>query len=780
MKKIHYLTAIAGFALLAGTAFAGRPEARKPMRVSAATIAKAAEADIPTDWVDMGQGKFTEDIITLYENYDAPTYDVTVQRDAAASGWYRIVNPFAGNPTVDDWSGCEMYDDKDYYIVINATDPAHVHIPMCEIGVNGFGDDLSLISVSAYPDPYELWLDDDEAAAMAGVLVDGVITFEAEESLVLVSEYGAEQTNISGAFRLELPSVSPEPGPEPGPDPLTPPFEESFATADFLNTFTVIDANRDGTGWTDYLGSAQISYNSEMAMDDWLITPALKLEGGRKYSFKVDVMTGSGSDKEAFEVMFGTSPAVDAMTGTVIARQEIAHTRYQTYDGIIAPAESGVYYVGIHGCSAADKYSISLKNLSIAEGASAATPAAPADLRVVTRTNGALKADITLTAPVKDLDGNDLKSLDCVRLMRGGELVHTFDAPLPGASLSWVDEVPECSRYAYSATAVADGLEGPSVEITAFVGVLEPANPASVTVSDGDEPGMITVEWQPVTTDIRGNALDAEYVTYRIYEGGTSTPLFTGLTGSSHTFKALDNVSGQTFVRYEVMAENRGGVSDYVSSAHHPVGAPYAAPYNESFADAASKYIFAQNPDNTAEWQMFNDDPEVSSQDGDNGFIASVAAYLDDVATMHTGKIDLAGLGKPELSMYVWVLVDGDKDPNELTVDVICDGESKPLYSCAVGDLSDTQGWTLVCIPLDEYKDKVVRLSFTARHNLNPYVFLDNILIDEEGAAGITAVGADTAGEAEYYNLQGIRVSAPADGIYIRRQGNTVTKEYVK
>ena len=38
------------------------------------------------------------------------------------------------------------------------------------------------------------------------------------------------------------------------------------------------------------------------------------------------------------------------------------------------------------------------------------------------------------------------------------------------------------------------------------------------------------------------------------------------------------------------------------------------------------------------------------------------------------------------------------------------------------------------------------------------------------------------AGEAdvEYYNLQGIRVENPANGIYIRRQGNTATKVYVK
>lgn len=783
MKATYYLTALAGCALFAGAAFASQTEGRKPVRISAAAQAslRAQSAAIPTDWVDMGQGRFTEDIITLYEMYDAPTYSVAVQQDAAKSGWYRIVNPFAGNPMVDDWSGCELKDDGDYYIVIDATDPDAVHIASGELGVIGFGEDLWLVSMSQYPTPYDFWLDEDEAAAMTGTLVDGVIAFEIEESLVITSEFGGEQTNLAGAFRLELPSGDdPDPDPLPQPDPLTPPFEESFATADFLETFTVLDVNDDKVTWQPYLGSVQVSYNSDLAMDDWLITPPLQLEGGKKYTFKVDVLTGNASDKETFEVMYGAAATPAALTETVVARRDIGHTKYETYEGVIAPGESGVYYVGIHGCSAADKYSISLKNLYIAEGAEAATPAAPTDLTAVTRTNGELKADITLKAPTVDLDGNNLESLDCVRLMRDGELIHTFEPVAPGESLSWVDEVPECSRYSYSATAVADGMEGPSTEVRAFVGVLEPANPASVTIADAEQAGHVTVTWEPVTADIRGNALDAGFVTYRIYEGGASTPMFTGLSGSSHTFKALDDVSGQAFVRYEVVAETRGGVSDFVTTAHHPVGEAYGVPYHESYADGEARYIMAADPDNTAEWYVFNDDPAVQSQDGDNGFIISEASYTDDVAVMHTGKIDLTGLAKPELSLYVYVIVDGDKDTNTLDIDVICDGTTAPLYSTVVGNLAETQGWAHVTVPMDDYKDHVVRLSFTARHDLNPYVMLDNILIDEAGASGIAAVAADTDGETEYYNLQGIRVANPENGIFIRRQGNKTSKVLVK
>lgn len=42
------------------------------------------------------------------------------------------------------------------------------------------------------------------------------------------------------------------------------------------------------------------------------------------------------------------------------------------------------------------------------------------------------------------------------------------------------------------------------------------------------------------------------------------------------------------------------------------------------------------------------------------------------------------------------------------------------------------------------------------------------------------AVVSDVNAPVEYYNLQGIRVDNPANGVYIRRQGNTVTKVLVK
>ncbi|MDE6393857.1 MAG: DUF5123 domain-containing protein, partial [Duncaniella sp.] len=51
----------------------------------------------------------------------------------------------------------------------------------------------------------------------------------------------------------------------------------------------------------------------------------------------------------------------------------------------------------------------------------------------------------------------------------------------------------------------------------------------------------------------------------------------------------------------------------------------------------------------------------------------------------------------------------------------------------------------------------------------------------DDTTVGIEAIDAeDAAAPVEYFNLQGVRVDNPANGIFIRKQGNKVTKVIVK
>ena len=62
----------------------------------------------------------------------------------------------------------------------------------------------------------------------------------------------------------------------------------------------------------------------------------------------------------------------------------------------------------------------------------------------------------------------------------------------------------------------------------------------------------------------------------------------------------------------------------------------------------------------------------------------------------------------------------------------------------------------------------------------NPDSFVSSADMLQEYLSGIDEIAADYDGEAEYFNLQGIRVAEPSSGVYIVRRGSTVTKEVIR
>lgn len=58
--------------------------------------------------------------------------------------------------------------------------------------------------------------------------------------------------------------------------------------------------------------------------------------------------------------------------------------------------------------------------------------------------------------------------------------------------------------------------------------------------------------------------------------------------------------------------------------------------------------------------------------------------------------------------------------------------------------------------------------------------FIDNIKLHNGVNASVTDIVADENAPVEYYNLQGVRVANPENGVYIRHQGNKASKVLVK
>ncbi|MDE6854334.1 MAG: choice-of-anchor J domain-containing protein, partial [Muribaculaceae bacterium] len=296
---------------------------------------------------------------------------------------------------------------------------------------------------------------------------------------------------------------------------LRPPFSNSFEGASSLDGYTIVDANADNVKWEYVDGAVAISYNTMSAMNDWLITPPVKVEAGKVYSVSLRASCYDPKYVERIEVCWGTAAAVDAMTNTVVSPTELVSNEYVTLSGLMKPTADGLAYIGIHGISDADKYVLFVDDLTVSKGVGSEAPGAATDINVVSDSHGAYKATVSFKAPELTAGGAALSSLDKIELSRDGVLIHTFNNPTPGLVLSYEDNVGAEGYVDYTIVAYNTAGAGSEASYRALIGIGQPAAPANVKVTeDVADDGMVTVTWDPVTSDINGNPVDASLISY--------------------------------------------------------------------------------------------------------------------------------------------------------------------------------------------------------------------------------------------------------------------------
>ena len=142
------------------------------------------------------------------------------------------------------------------------------------------------------------------------------------------------------------------------------PYSYSFTDAGLNDCWTVVNANNDDYTFefstTD--GWASIRYNSTLAMDDWLISPAFTLTGGQSGS--VDYRSGSSSWFEKLQIFaIGASDTV-ALTPVIEAHNTTFETVYFDLSSL-----TGNYQIAIHGISDADQLRLYVTNVNVFNGA---------------------------------------------------------------------------------------------------------------------------------------------------------------------------------------------------------------------------------------------------------------------------------------------------------------------------------------------------------------------------------------------------------------------------
>lgn len=168
-----------------------------------------------TEWTDFDEnksfGSYREDLMTTFFKVDNVVYNVKMQKSIVNKGMYRMVNTYGkAYPYNEDGD----YDaSKDYYWVINATDPDHVYFETYNSEMTWSYGQFSFTSLVAYYLSKGKTLDEVKQAhpELFGTLKDGIITMPASSMLISMAKYnngGWYQGNANGMLAVALPGYT--------------------------------------------------------------------------------------------------------------------------------------------------------------------------------------------------------------------------------------------------------------------------------------------------------------------------------------------------------------------------------------------------------------------------------------------------------------------------------------------------------------------------------------------------------------------------------------------
>lgn len=533
------------------------------------------------------------------------------------------------------------------------------------------------------------------------------------------------------------------------------PFEESFAGSESADIFTIIDNNADKKTWkyNPVIGAAtgvmRIEFNSALDMDDYIVTPAIRLEAGKLYSFSMNTYCQTPKWAETIEVKLGEEPTAEGLNITLIEPTAVDQpaTSPINLSTMLQVEKTGRYYIGIHGMSNADRHYLYVDDISLSAPFAPGAPDNVTDVEFHNRPDGTHKVDISFTAPCVNVFGKTITSLSKITVARDGEIIKTFHSPTFGSRLELTDAVEKSGEYKYTITPYNEKGEGRAYQSKVFVGVGLGAAPTDATVvEDPSNPGVVTVSWTPTAKDINGNDLTLDNISYVIIDRDMQTvsPQIPA-SEPTYTFRAVGD-NKQQFVYYFIIPVTEAGANTaqggYALTGMIPVGTPYEMPVTESFVGGGLAYAWGTYGD--GEWGVASSLDDVTPQDADGGFMVWKPSHRYDTNDFMSAKITVTDANYAAFSFYYYCT--GYDDFTFVPVISVDGGEAEPMcpqFTTADGE----EGWNRMTLSLASYAGKAVRVGVRAiceAYYKDSFFMIDNIEIRPfaEHDVAVTAISA--------------------------------------
>ncbi len=512
------------------------------------------------------------------------------------------------------------------------------------------------------------------------------------------------------------------------------PFFDDF-NEDIDARYTVIDANADERTWmwdSDTF-AAFYRFSPKNSGDDWLITPPVRLEAGKKYVLNFCAYTAGLDFSERFEVKWGKGATVADMTEELVEETEVTSTNHTTFSRTVAPTKDGNYHFGFHAISNANSFYLYVDSISIENAMDPMAPGVVTHLKAAANPEGKLQATVTFIAPSLTVDGSPLKAIDSIEVKRNGVVMATIKTPEPASEQVVTDDKVVQGVNTYTVTTYNSCGKGMKADVAVYVGVDEPTVP---NVKAQDHTKSIKLVWDDVKGN-NGGFINPASVVYDIYDvthGAAMAGKIGSVTGTNEyeiTGLNTDQGNEQNYLTYGVTALNEAGKSAFgISSVI--VGKPYTLPYHNSLKNSTSegKFIGLEREDGF-NWGVM----KKGSYDSDGGTLAFTSTAAASGSLLF-GKMDVRGCKNPTL--VFWYKADA-ACPARLSVDLQYADNTIDAKVWTV-DFTEraTDGWekAVVSLPASTTEKPyfILRLRGIATDNLGDnLVFIDNInVIDPE------------------------------------------------
>lgn len=508
---------------------------------------------------------------------------------------------------------------------------------------------------------------------------------------------------------------------------LTVPYSFDLSSADVFSFFTVIDANGDGKTWNwSESNGTNYSYSSDNQADDYLITPAIKLEAGKNYNVIANIKSSSDNYPEEFSVLVGKTATVEGLNKVVIAPTTVANTNPADFEGSFSVEEEGEYFIAVKASSEPDQWRLVVNTLSIEKGAEPTAPAAVENLNAISGLKGAKWALLTFNAPSKAVNGSALTENVSIDVLRDGQVISTIENVAPGESKSYRDADAAEGFNTYQVIASnASGAGLKSNKVTVFVGLDAPAPVNEVSVVDLQN--KIELSWEPVgSKGANGGYVDPAEVDYLVYNVeyeeflGMVFPVRGELLDSvrNSTYSQFDyntNEGEQGAINFLVVTKNAVGEGGETAASVW-VGAPYELPWAENFDGRTFHSAF--DSDNIR--LLVSTD----ASDEDGVALLTKADVATGEAFLSTGKISLKSAANPTL------LFDVKNYATASTLSIVAQKANGTFVTLKDNVGGNANEYTTVKVPLASIKDSYNRFYFNFNFgNLEDSILIDNIKI---------------------------------------------------